>query len=571
MSTKIAQPYTVLKIATDAGPLAQIWLAANMSNIPRGSVLQTSIEESAKEIAKVSGCEPEIEQNNESITLHASGELLQGIVRVYSKQAGFLLSDIKDTLTKITALFKAHSRVNVTISRISTIAKVNQLVLENTVTEKEVLSTPSLDFLDDEPQGMKQLLNGNNSMLRGVYGAAATNAIGFISADNSLEVGRRFNPDGEFEHNSSALALDFDVDEGTRTNSGSHIEIEGNDMDFPLDDPLDNNDNWDLGINEEHDDSIEVGRRAEEPLLNEHTEFGFDLDLDKNEPAIEPIEEDIEHIAPPKISSRRIKDPSLKNTMNIIVDDSSELSRNSLTEYTTNGAINNVTNRIQNKNMSQKRLSHEILTDLGYLHQSVISNLLPYHVLKKQKIDKPVQTTEKPEAFENSPPPALDISLELDNTNYINDIDSIQHDFEDIAINDNTDIGNEHDIRSSRINTQGTVLDDSLNQDLGEISTNSIVEEDNVKLKNGEVASKETIEMAEKLREYSDGSNIVYSDILSHTSKVPNQPTKADASRCFFDMLTLATSGCINLEQSSTFEDISISTLNPLYEKFIPV
>nr|6ZZ6_C Chain C, Sister chromatid cohesion protein 1,Sister chromatid cohesion protein 1,Sister chromatid cohesion protein 1 [Saccharomyces cerevisiae S288C] len=37
-------------------------------------------------------------------TLRTSGELLQGIVRVYSKQATFLLTDIKDTLTKISML-----------------------------------------------------------------------------------------------------------------------------------------------------------------------------------------------------------------------------------------------------------------------------------------------------------------------------------------------------------------------------------------------------------------------------------------------------------------------------------
>ncbi|CAB4255263.1 similar to Saccharomyces cerevisiae YDL003W MCD1 Essential subunit of the cohesin complex required for sister chromatid cohesion in mitosis and meiosis [Maudiozyma barnettii] len=571
MSANIAQPYTVLKIGTDAGPLAQIWLAANMSNIPRGSVLQTSINESAKEIAKVSGCEPEIEQNNENITLHVSGELLQGIVRVYSKQAGFLLSDIKDTLTKITALFKTHSRVNVTISRISTIAKVNQLVLEDTVTEKEVLSTPSLDFLDEPPQVMKTLLNGNNSMLRGVQGAA-TNSVGVHSADNSLEVGRRFNPDGEFEHNSSALALDFDIDEGTRVSTEPHIQFEGNDMDFPIDDPLDDNDNWDLGINEEHDDdSIEVGRRAEEPLLDEHTEFGFDLDLDKNGHVGEPLEEDTEPIPPKRMSSKRVNDPSLKNTMNIIVDDNSEMSRSNINDNTSSETINNAPNRIQHKNMSHKRLSHEILTDLGYLHQSVISHLLPYHTLKKQKIQEPIQTTEEIEVIENSSRPALDISLELDSTNHIDDIDNIQEDFEDIAINDNTDFNCEHDTGSPRINTQGTILEDSSNQEERDTSTTSLIEEDNMKLRNGEVASRGTIEMAETLREYTNSSDIAYSDILSHRLDDSNQPTKTDASKCFFDMLTLATSGCIKLEQSSAFENISISTLKPLYEKFIPV
>ncbi|OXT09780.1 hypothetical protein B9K03_12085, partial [Rothia sp. Olga] len=72
------------------------------------------------EIAKVAGCDIDINNNTalkedhelatgDYITLRTSGELLHGVVRVYSKQAGFLLSDIKDTLIKISSLFKTSS------------------------------------------------------------------------------------------------------------------------------------------------------------------------------------------------------------------------------------------------------------------------------------------------------------------------------------------------------------------------------------------------------------------------------------------------------------------------------
>lgn len=135
MVTENPQRLTVLRLATNKGPLAQIWLASNMSNIPRGSVIQTHIAESAKEIAKASGCDDE-SGDNEYITLRTSGELLQGIVRVYSKQATFLLTDIKDTLTKISMLFKTSQKMTSTVNRLNTVTRVHQLMLEDAVTER---------------------------------------------------------------------------------------------------------------------------------------------------------------------------------------------------------------------------------------------------------------------------------------------------------------------------------------------------------------------------------------------------------------------------------------------------
>ena len=577
MANQTAQPYTVLKIATDSGPLAQIWLAANMSNIPRGSILQTSIEDSAKEIAKASGCETTIEQAAESITLRTSGELLQGIVRVYSKQAGFLLSDIKDTLTKITALFKAHSRINVTINRISTIAKVNQLVLEDTVTEREVLATPSLDFLVENHTSKKTLLNEHNSILRDVHGARTT------EGDHSLEVGRRFNPDGDFEHNSSALALDFDIDdgphgleisnEGTREDHISNKMRDVNNMDFPIDEPLDDNDNWDLGINEDHQDSIEVGRRAEEPLLDEPTEFGFDLDLDKEVPIAENIEEVVEtSVQQRKAVANKRRDPSLKNTANIMIDERSELSKTSFSESTITKTVDPTPNRSTvGKSISQKRLLQEVLSDLGYLNNSIVSGLLSYHIAKKQKVQDAHDDIEEVEMIGNSPViPALDISLEMNDNNSIMNIEDVQQGLDDFILNE--DIGDtlDHAEENSNIEAQGTFLGDSQTENVGSQSLPSSVDEDNVKLSTGESASRNTVELAETLRDVTDDKCITYSGILNTTVKEGYELTKRDASQCFFDMLTLATSGCIKLEQTSAFEDISISTLEPLSEKYIP-
>lgn len=185
MVTENPQRLTVLRLATNKGPLAQIWLASNMSNIPRGSVIQTHIAESAKEIAKASGCDDE-SGDNEYITLRTSGELLQGIVRVYSKQATFLLTDIKDTLTKISMLFKTSQKMTSTVNRLNTVTRVHQLMLEDAVTEREVLVTPGLEFLDDTtiPVG---LMAQENSMERKVQGAAP-GILHLRSVDDSVQM-----------------------------------------------------------------------------------------------------------------------------------------------------------------------------------------------------------------------------------------------------------------------------------------------------------------------------------------------------------------------------------------------
>lgn len=594
-----SQAYTVLKIATETGPLAQIWLAANMSTIPRGSVLQTSIEESAEEIAKVSGCTPEVSENKDYITLRTSGELLQGIVRVYSKQAGFLLSDIKDTLTKINTLFKIHARVTVTSSRVSTVAKVHQLVLEDTVTEKEVLTTPSLDFLNEKPRP-RTLLRGANDVVHGTArtsgGVEEEDGPSFV--DTSLEVGRRYNPDGEFEHNSSALDLDFELDndyridtsnEGTRVSEMrsnlsakmSSLNVANHD-EFP---PQNNDDDWDLGINDQDnghdsdDQSVELGRRADEPALDEHTDFGFDLDLGK-EIVDQPQEVPAEMVTEQKSTRRHIiSDPKLKDAHLIVIDHSAELSRSNFnvsrtTQFTLKNPQNIENAKAQTtkvKKMSQKRLLQELLADMGFLDSSIASSLLDYRAPKRQRTQEPITETTQDEIA------PFDISLEL-NDNSVNNMDMIQDNFDDQEdIDEHQPDFNEDD--AAAFNEDFETYPDHethIEQDGQEIENSNMGTQiipnnnDNVKLTNGQSVTKAIVKMADDLREHTGTEALHYSDMLSSRVGESNKPTKRDASKCFFDMLTLATAGCIKLNQTSTFEEINVSKRAPLFEKFIP-
>lgn len=567
------QPYTVLKIATDIGPLAQIWLAANMSNIPRGSILQTSISESAKEIAKVSGCTPELSENNEHITLQASGELLQGIVRVYSRQAGFLLSDIKDTLTKIGSLFKISSRVSVTISKVNTIAKIDQLILEDTVTEKEVLVTPSLDFLN-ESANFTTLLEADDSMRRNMQGAAAG------MWDISLEVGRGSNTSNNFEQNSSAVNLDFDIDdgfplgtsdEGTRNTGSNSIEssqmkttLPGEDDDFPVDDQFNND--WDLGINENNhneDRSVEIGRRAADSALEEHTEFGFELDIGKDH--LEEIDEDmnIETNKPSLLPKKtKIQNRLLSKTVEIIVDNELVLSKNELNTVTSNSNATEAQTEKDTVNFTKKRLWSELDKELGFLPSNIINGLLSFEKFKKHKIaDNTIVSDDRL---------PLDMSIDLGN-NSIDNFDMIDGNFEDVEIASPT--ASDHGMNFEGLDEMDENNPANDTESGSEQSIRNIKEsEDQIKLNTGELASKETVELANTLRTQVNDSNITFKNILNKHIETEQDTVanKKDVSKCFFDMLSLATAGCIDLEQDKAFGTISVTTNASLFEKFIP-
>ncbi|CCK72507.1 kleisin alpha KNAG_0K01450 [Huiozyma naganishii CBS 8797] len=568
--------HITLNIATNNGPLAQIWLAANMSNISRNSVLQTSIAESAQEIAKAAGCE-DGPVSGEYITLRTSGELLQGIVRVYSKQAGFLLSDIKDTLIKISSLFKASSKVSVTFSKTNTVAKIGQLILDDAVTEKEVLLMPPLDFLESSSGTTAGILGHDDSMRRHVQGAAPW--------DTSLEVGRRFNPDEDFGQNSSGLDLDFDISghnvtnqsktttwmEGTRNSaniSTEHQVLPDNilngtqDDDFPIEDA--DNVNWDLGVaeNETMDDAppIELGRRAEGLSMEESTDFGFNLDLEKdpideneNQNTLLPLETDARD---ERSRNKRTKNPVLIHTIKIQVEEEPELSNQEMRDSTDTIQKEETIGKKNTTKMNQKRLWSEIASSLQFLPKYAAENLLDYRQLKKHKTED-----SGADEFEEH---EFDITLGLDDDllksssrGGSSDNEEDAKDEDHILPMDNweetNDLKNQEDMLIDTPNTSGAVLSASRNQ-----------------------PSKAVTDLAEILRaENVQGEQISFDSLIekehnsTHYDREESAITKREAASSFFNVLTLATAGCIDLEQEDPFSDIKISAEDTLLERFI--
>ncbi|KZT66397.1 hypothetical protein DAEQUDRAFT_715099 [Daedalea quercina L-15889] len=85
-------------ILSRRGPLAKVWLAAHMERkLSKTQTLQTDIEQAARAITG---------QEVEVMALRLSGQLLLGVVRIYSRKAKYLLDDCNEALLKIKMAFR---------------------------------------------------------------------------------------------------------------------------------------------------------------------------------------------------------------------------------------------------------------------------------------------------------------------------------------------------------------------------------------------------------------------------------------------------------------------------------
>ncbi len=88
-------------LLSKTGPLAQAWVSANLERkLSKTHILQSNIENSVNTM---------IDQDTASMALRLSGQLLLGVVRIYSQKARYLLSDCNETLFKIKMVCKHFS------------------------------------------------------------------------------------------------------------------------------------------------------------------------------------------------------------------------------------------------------------------------------------------------------------------------------------------------------------------------------------------------------------------------------------------------------------------------------
>ncbi|KAK4234837.1 Rec8 like protein-domain-containing protein [Achaetomium macrosporum] len=122
------------------GPLAKAWLSANQERkITKVQVLQHNLQDSVDAI---------IAPHDAPLALRLSGQLLLGVVRIYSRKARYLLDDCNEALIKIKMAFRSTGNHDIPTTGHATTKEA--LMLPDTITpydNLDLLPPPSSEFL----------------------------------------------------------------------------------------------------------------------------------------------------------------------------------------------------------------------------------------------------------------------------------------------------------------------------------------------------------------------------------------------------------------------------------------
>ncbi|KAL8860386.1 MAG: hypothetical protein Q9178_003045 [Gyalolechia marmorata] len=213
-------------LLSKTGPLARVWLSANLERkLSKTHILQSNIETSVHAI---------VDQGQAPMALRLSGQLLLGVVRIYSRKARYLLDDCNEALLKIKMAFRPG---NVDLPANLDIPNPATLTVMDKLTDPML---PELDprLLDFRPMDMdsggKQddPLNWTSQLL---------------SDSMTIEIGRNQpEPRREDEDDDMDIDLDLDVDDGPSIEIGRNAppprplenDLFGDESKYPGDDGL---------------------------------------------------------------------------------------------------------------------------------------------------------------------------------------------------------------------------------------------------------------------------------------------------------------------------------------------
>lgn len=136
------------------GPLARVWLAANLEKkLTKQSILQSDIDNNVKDI---------IGTGQAPMALRLSGQLLLGVVRIYNRKAKYLFDDCSEALGRLKMAFRPG---NVDLPAHQLIANnPNALTLQDRITEQDLFAPlPDPDDWLRSPGGA--MFGGNDNDL----------------------------------------------------------------------------------------------------------------------------------------------------------------------------------------------------------------------------------------------------------------------------------------------------------------------------------------------------------------------------------------------------------------------
>ncbi|PBP19467.1 double-strand-break repair protein rad21 [Diplocarpon rosae] len=153
-------------LLSKTGPLARVWLSANLERkLSKNHILQASVKDSVDAI---------VTPNQAPMALRLSGQLLLGVVRIYSRKARYLLDDCNEALLKIKMAFRLSGNNDMPTG--IHMPSRDALMLPDALTEGDNLEMPPLpdvsflfSQLDDEALPRKQRASSRDINLQEDY------------------------------------------------------------------------------------------------------------------------------------------------------------------------------------------------------------------------------------------------------------------------------------------------------------------------------------------------------------------------------------------------------------------
>ncbi|KAI5961839.1 MCD1 [Candida pseudojiufengensis] len=537
-------------IITKEGPLSNIWLAANYDKkLTKHQLLNTNIVQSTKYINNRYNNQESSNIELDAVTLRLSGQLLLGITKIYSRKTKYLLDDLNDVLYKLRTVFKSSSGVQLgsdglTTTKVNlppqqtTIQDINSILLKDQVT--------GFDLLWQDDLNLEETVQPTINTLDTVFNTTDQQV---DASMGSIEYGRY---DEEFTTSSPQpnMNMDFDL----------------NDMD----DDFGNNDydasiemGRNVSMNADNDDNNSLlGELSKNDIFSEGAEFGdgFDLNFDDNDvldnetnehevnEASEQSQEPQESTEPqgptrptrPRQRRTRITDDGEMIIVNkrLIVDseDSMTISIDTLRENQENMMNRNINNHTTPNN----RPIHPPLTNEEKL--KIIEDLAN-QVFKKRKLNDlsteyrlQKQREEEEESEIDTSSDSMDLDLSMSDSESENDAP----------------------LKPRK----------SLDEESGDEEEDDSFGDDRI-----DNIAKSTRQIAEEVQNlFRLDHSITFNDILEEDTKavkplgLKNKTinTRREASRCFFEVLVLATNDCVKLQQDE--KTIRISSRDNLYD-----
>ncbi|PKY02941.1 hypothetical protein P168DRAFT_173824 [Aspergillus campestris IBT 28561] len=135
-------------LLSKTGPLARVWLSANLERkLSKSHILQSDIEGSVSAI---------VDQGQAPMALRLSGQLLLGVVRIYSRKARYLLDDCNEALMKIKMAFRLTNNNDLA----TTVVAPGGITLPDVLTESDLFMNLDSSLLlpqslNLEPEGKR--------------------------------------------------------------------------------------------------------------------------------------------------------------------------------------------------------------------------------------------------------------------------------------------------------------------------------------------------------------------------------------------------------------------------------